>query len=71
MNVKTKAILTCPFCNTKQAVKMPVNACQHFYKCNSCGKLLKPKEGHCCVFCSYADIQCPSKQEEKLATKQL
>lgn len=71
MNVKTVATLTCPICKAKQQVEMPVNACQHFYKCISCKKLLKPKEKDCCVFCSYADSLCPPKQEEKLKLKQL
>lgn len=71
MNIKTKAILTCPACNAQQQVEMPLNACQHFYNCISCRKLLKPKVGDCCVFCSYADTQCPPKQEEMLVLKQL
>ncbi|MEK7605303.1 MAG: GDCCVxC domain-containing (seleno)protein [Patescibacteria group bacterium] len=57
--IKTKAILTCPICNAKQDVEMPINACQHFYKCTNCNKMLKPKKGDCCVFCSYADSKCP------------
>ncbi|MEJ2487765.1 MAG: GDCCVxC domain-containing (seleno)protein [Anaerolineales bacterium] len=28
------------------------------YQCGSCGAILKPKEGDCCVFCSYSDQQC-------------
>ena len=66
--IKTKAILTCPKCGVKQEAEMPTNACQHFYKCTNCGEILKPKEGDCCVFCSYADSICPPKQEEALNT---
>ena len=43
---------------------MPVNACQHFYKCLFCQKIIKPKQGDCCVFCSYSDSKCPPKQIE-------
>lgn len=64
--IQTKATLTCPKCQYGQTVKMPTNACQHFYKCVNCGEILKPKEGDCCVFCSYADSKCPPKQEEAL-----
>lgn len=64
--VKTKAILTCPKCGTKQEVEMPTDACQHFYEWQSCHDRLKPKEGDCCVFCSYADSKCPPKQQEQL-----
>lgn len=65
--VRTKAVLTCPECNFKQEVTMPLDACQHFYKCTHCDKLLKPKPGDCCVFCSYADSKCPPKQLEELS----
>ena len=41
---------------------MPTNACQHFYVCASCQALLRPRHGDCCVFCSYADHDCPPKQ---------
>ncbi len=64
MNVITKARLTCPFCGTTQEAEMPTNACQHFFACASCKAILKPKEGDCCVFCSYADVKCPPKQME-------
>lgn len=62
--ITTKANLTCPKCSTVQEVQMPINACQHFYKCQKCGEMLKPKAGDCCVFCSYADTKCPPKQLE-------
>ncbi|MGA7323938.1 MAG: GDCCVxC domain-containing (seleno)protein, partial [Rhodomicrobium sp.] len=42
---------------------MPVDACQYFYECNQCGMVMKPKEGDCCVFCSYGDVPCPPVQE--------
>lgn len=64
--VKLTAVLTCPKCGKEQETKMPTDACQHFYKCIHCGEILKPKDGECCVFCSYADIKCPPKQEEQL-----
>lgn len=60
--IKTLAHHTCPQCRELQTIAMPTNACQYFYKCQSCGAMLKPKEGDCCVFCSYADTKCPSKQ---------
>ncbi|MDO8486799.1 MAG: GDCCVxC domain-containing (seleno)protein [Candidatus Curtissbacteria bacterium] len=66
-DIKTETTLTCPKCGKEQTVTMPTNACQHFYKCIHCGEMLKPKEGDCCVFCSYADSKCPPKQEEALA----
>lgn len=65
-DIKTTAVLTCPKCGKEQTVEMPVNACQHFYKCVHCGEILKPKKGDCCVFCSYANSKCPPKQKEAI-----
>jgi hypothetical protein len=56
------ATLTCPECLTAHAESMPENACQFFYTCPSCGSVLKPKAGDCCVFCSFSDQLCPPKQ---------
>lgn len=64
--IKTIANLTCPNYQTMQSVNMPTDACQHFYKCQRCGEMLKPKEGDGCVFCSYADTKCPPRQQEQL-----
>ena len=57
------AQLTCPECNAVSAETMPTNACQYFYDCRACGAVLRPKPGDCCVFCSYADVCCPPKQD--------
>jgi hypothetical protein len=37
-------------------------ACRLFYDCTGYGKLLRPKPGHGCVFCSYGDVPCPLMQ---------
>ena len=62
----TSASLTCPSCGTQQTAEMPTDACQFFFECASCKSVLRPKPGDCCVFCSYADTLCPSKQAEAL-----
>ncbi|NOR73420.1 MAG: hypothetical protein GQ467_06090 [Mariprofundaceae bacterium] len=51
--------ITCPECGHKKVEAMPTDACQWFYECSNCGKLLKPKAGDCCVFCSYGTVPCP------------
>ena len=56
--------LTCPFCGFKKKEIMPTNACQFFYECTNCEKLLKPNKGDCCVFCSYGTVMCPPVQEK-------
>ena len=63
--VNTEATLTCPRCGEESTATMPLDACQYFYECPHCGEMLKPKPGDCCVFCSYADTKCPSKQVEE------
>jgi hypothetical protein len=41
---------------------MPTNACQFYYDCKSCGELLRPEAGDCCVYCSYGTVKCPPVQ---------
>lgn len=55
--------ITCPHCGHVSPETMPTNACQWFYDCKGCGALLKPKEGDCCVYCSYGTVPCPPIQE--------
>lgn len=38
---------------------MPTDACQYFWDCPSCKKVIKPLAGDCCVFCSYGSVACP------------
>ena len=61
-NVITDANITCPNCGFTREEEMPTDSCQFFYECTQCRTVLKPKEGDCCVFCSYADTLCPSMQ---------
>jgi hypothetical protein len=51
--------ITCPECGHKKEEKMPTNACQYFYECESCHKVLKPTGNDCCVYCSYGTVPCP------------
>lgn len=54
--------ITCPHCGARKTEAMPTDACLFFYECTGCGKLLQPKAGDCCVFCSYGDVPCPPRQ---------
>jgi hypothetical protein len=54
--------ITCPECGLRRKETMPKDACQFFYECRGCGKLLRPKAGDCCVFCSYGSVKCPPVQ---------
>lgn len=64
MDLIFKSKIKCPDCGFEKEETMPTDSCQFFYKCTKCGVTLKSKEGDCCVFCSYSDKKCPSKQCE-------
>jgi len=57
--------LVCPFCEIAKKETMPSDACMHFYACTGCGRLLRPRPGDCCVFCSYGDAPCPPRQQRR------
>jgi hypothetical protein len=61
--VVTESTITCPACGHARLETMPQDACQFFYECTGCGTLLRPKHGHCCVFCSFGSVPCPPVQE--------
>lgn len=71
MRLVTTTTMTCPRCGTVRNAEMPLNACQHFWECERCGTVLKPKEGRCCVFCSYGDVECPPGQAGAAVSKAL
>lgn len=54
--------ITCPKCGHKKMETMPTDACVIKYACKKCNADLHPKEGDCCVFCTYGTHKCPSKQ---------
>lgn len=58
-SVNLKSTLTCPNCGHKKDEMMPTDACQFFYECEKCKTVLRPKEGDCCVYCSYGSVKCP------------
>ncbi|SFF45331.1 MerC mercury resistance protein [Flavobacterium xueshanense] len=60
--VELKSTLNCPNCGHKKDEIMPTDACQFFYECENCKLILKPKQGDCCVYCSYGTVKCPSIQ---------
>jgi len=62
MDVILDSVITCLRCGFARREAMPVDACQFFYDCAGCGARLRPKEGDCCVFCSFGSVPCPPKQ---------
>ena len=64
-NILLKSVITCPNCSYEKEETMPEDLCQFFYECKKCKTILKPKQGDCCVFCSYGTVPCPPIQENK------
>jgi len=65
MPIKLKSTITCSNCGFQKEEEMPTDACQFFYECEDCKTVLKPKEGDCCVYCSFGTEPCPPMQENK------
>ncbi|MES2000814.1 MAG: GDCCVxC domain-containing (seleno)protein [Pseudomonadota bacterium] len=63
-DITLHSTITCPQCGHSATETMPTDACQFFYDCTGCGVLLRPKQGHCCVFCSYGSVSCPPIQAD-------
>jgi hypothetical protein len=51
--------IKCPTCGSQKEETMPEDSCQFFYECEACNTVLKPKQGDCCVYCSYGTVKCP------------
>lgn len=55
--------ITCPKCKHTKTEKLPTEVCLVSYTCENCKEVLHPKDGDCCVFCTYGTHKCPSKQD--------
>ena len=62
--IEYTATITCPECSTQTTAEMPTDRCQYFWDCLSCGTVLGPEDGDCCVFCSYGSVPCPPVQQD-------
>ncbi|CAN7312168.1 hypothetical protein LN483_11065 [Xanthomonas euvesicatoria pv. euvesicatoria] len=58
-DMQLASTLTCPVCGHRATETMSTDSCQFFYECVNCNKLIQPKTGDCCVFCSYGTVPCP------------
>ena len=59
-----ESVIVCPHCGHTKQETMPTDACQFFYRCTGCDRLLRAKPGDCCVFCSYGSVRCPPRQQD-------
>ena len=62
-DIQLQSTITCPQCYQKTTERMPTNYCQYIWECPNCKNKLKPKEGDCCVYCSYGSVKCPPIQK--------
>lgn len=60
-----ESVLACPHCGFSKQEAMPADACQFFYECSNCKKVLRPNPGDCCVFCSFGSVKCPPIQQQR------
>lgn len=69
-DIELRSRLTCPSCGHETDETMPSDACIVRFDCPSCGAILKPLAGDCCVFCSYGTVPCPPIQQAALERNQ-
>ena len=59
-----ESVLMYPACGHRNVERMPTDACLFFGSRPSCGARISPKQGDCCVFCSFGSVPCPPVQAE-------
>lgn len=64
----TTSTLHCPTCGATADEVMPTDACLFFWTCPHCDTRHRPKQGDCCVFCSYGTAPCPPVQQSRRLT---
>lgn len=62
MEVTLRCVITCPACGARAEEEMSMDACIFFYECRQCHQMLRPRQGDCCVFCSFGSARCPPEQ---------
>lgn len=65
-NIQRQSIITCPNCGAETEETMDTDACRIRWNCPSCDHELHPKEGDCCVYCSYGTNPCPPVQKGEM-----
>lgn len=68
--VMLDAVLRCPFCLGEELLRMPENFCEILRPCRFCRRIIRPRPGDCCVYCSFATVPCPPHQQESQRKKQ-
>ena len=66
-SVTLKCRLTCPGCGHVTSEVMPTDTSPYFHDCVGCGRLIRPRIGDCCVYCSHGDVPCTPVQVQRLS----
>ena len=62
MDITLQSTITCPECGFSREETMSTDACTWYWECPQCNALIRPKQGDCCVYCSYGNVPCPPVQ---------
>jgi len=62
-----QSIVTCPECGHAEALPLAGGPGRLIYRCAACGVLSRPKQGDCCVLCSYGDQPCQVSEDMREA----
>ncbi len=54
-------VIRCPKCGHEEPEFVPDDGLILEYECEGCHAVLRPREGECCVICSYGRGQCQSR----------
>ncbi|HAJ91526.1 MAG TPA: hypothetical protein DCO71_02705 [Gammaproteobacteria bacterium] len=65
VTVILQSTIICPECGHRETETMPTDKCQYYYECKGYGVILRPKQGDCCVYCSFGLMPCPPIQEAR------
>jgi len=56
------AYITCPQCHETSEETMHMTVIEMQIRCQACGQLIVTPPAQHCVWCAYADIPCPTTQ---------
>ncbi len=63
--IKTRSIVQCPHCGFKTVEHMPSVRKVMTFCCPACERSCAADDKHCCVFCQYGSVPCPTAQAGK------
>lgn len=61
--IQLRTVIQCPHCGFKITEKMPLSRKVMVYHCPSCNEYSHVDSAQCCIFCQFARLSCPEKQQ--------